>query len=501
MKNSYFKIILVLFCFWPYSAHSQINCTVPSSPELTLVSVQYETGNTEFNWTLSLSSDIAAYILYSYKDIDGMPIDTLWDPSATSYILPGTATKYFSVSYVIAAYRLPGIPGMPGCPSALSNDLSTMFAEATIDPCDNKIVISWNSYPSYPYKVTNYSILMSVNGGNYTESANVSSVENSFTLNNFITDAEYCFVVRANLEGGTFSTSNKDTVLTKMQRPPQWINADHATINAENELSLSFTIDPVSEINHFSLERKSGPTGTFQEIAQPVSVNGSVLFTDDKADVNTINQYRLIAINNCNIPVTVSNLSSNMVLSLERAGNDLILSWNPYKEWIGMVSSYRIFVNTGKGFEEKAVLLSTDTAFILGYQEIMYEVTGSEVCFYISASETANPYGVTGQSVSSVICSFPAEIITVPNVFTPNNDLVNDLFKPVLSFTPLDYHLVISDMQGNVLFETSDYMAEWDGSQNGNPYPKEICLWFLKVTTPSGKRMSKTGTLTLINSR
>jgi gliding motility-associated-like protein len=131
----------------------------------------------------------------------------------------------------------------------------------------------------------------------------------------------------------------------------------------------------------------------------------------------------------------------------------------------------------------------------------MYEVTGSEVCFYISASETSNPNGVTGQSLSSLVCTVPTEIITVPNVFTPNNDLVNDFFRPVLSFTPMDYLLVISDRQGNILFETRDYSAAWDGSQNGNPQPQGVCLWFLKVTTPSGKSISKTGTITIINNR
>jgi len=57
-----------------------------------------------------------------------------------------------------------------------------------------------------------------------------------------------------------------------MQRPPQWINADYATVNSENKISLSFTIDPLSEMTHFSLERKIGTSGIFQEIAQPVSI-------------------------------------------------------------------------------------------------------------------------------------------------------------------------------------------------------------------------------------
>ncbi len=496
MKKKYLYIIIILFNFWSYSANSQINCITdpPLPPVFTSVSVIPETGNTILNWSLSPSPGIAAYVLYSYKNGDGTAIDTLWDPLATSYTYSSVATKYFSVSYVVAAMRL------PRCTSPFSNILNTIFAEAAIDTCNKKIVVTWNSYLSIPKIVTGYTVLLSVNGGNYSESGNVSSVENSFTLNDFTLDAVYCFVVRANLEGGTFSTSNKTCLSSKMQKPPGWINADYATVNSDNRVNLSFTIDPLSEITHYSLESKNGPSGVFHEIAQPKSVNGSVLITDNQADVNIINYYRLSAINNCNIPVTVSNLSSNIVLSLERSGNDLILSWNSYRDWVGMISLYRLYVNTGKGFEEKETLQPADTSFTLGYKEIMYEVSGDEVCFYISATETANPHSIIGQSLSAEICTAPIEIITVPNLFTPNNDLVNDLFKPVLSFTPTYYHLVISDRKGNILFETNDNNASWDGSLNGIPEPEGVYLWFLKVTTPSGKSITKTGTLTIIHS-
>ena len=123
MKNRYFYIIIVLSIFWPYNAFSQINCITdpPLPPVLTSVSVQPETGNTILTWTLSPSPDIAAYVLYSYKNGDGLPIDTVWNPSSTSYILTSTATKYFSVSYVVAAMIL------PRCTSIFSNVLNSIF--------------------------------------------------------------------------------------------------------------------------------------------------------------------------------------------------------------------------------------------------------------------------------------------------------------------------------------------------------------------------------------
>jgi gliding motility-associated-like protein len=497
MKNRYFLFIIILLIFCGEDALSQVDCITdpPLPPVFTSVSVQPETGKTVFNWSSSPSSAIAAYIIYSYKNGDGTAIDTIWDPTASSYILTSTSTKYFSMSYVIAAMRL------PRCTSIFSNVLNTVFEEASIDTCQQKIIVKWNSYVAVPVKVTDYSILMSVGGGSYTETGKTDAQSTIFTLNNFTLNTDYCFVIRTNLENGAFSTSNKTCVLSRMQRPPAWINADQATINSDGKVALSFTIDPLSEITHFSLERKTGLTGVTQEIAKPVSVNGSVNYVDTQAKTDLVNYYKLSAINSCNLPVTVSNTASNLVLTLTRTDNNINLSWNKYKTWLGSVSEYNIFINTGKGFEEKASVSSSDSVYTLDYKQLMFEVTGTNVCFYVSASETSNPFGIQGKSKSSDICSSPVEIITVPNVFTPNNDLDNDLFKPVLTFTPSDYHLIISDRQGNIIFETRDYLESWDGSKNGSPQPQGVYIWYLKLTTPSGKFVSRTGTITIINKK
>ena len=495
MINRLSYIIILLISLLSVNAFSQTDCITdpPSPPVLTSVSVQPETGNTIFTWTPSTSPDIAAYILYSYKNGDGMAIDTVWDPAATGYTLSSTSTKYLSVSYVIAAMRL------PRCTSIFSNVINSIYESVAIDTCMGRIAVSWNSYPSLPENVIGYSVLSSVGGGDYNEAGTLSATDTSFTLNEFTIDAEYCFVVRANLANGQSSASNKSCLSTRMQRPPDWINADQATINSEGKVALSFTIDPLSEINHFSLERKTGPSGSYQIISQPVSVNGSVKYTDLQAETNVINYYRLSAMNSCSLPVIVSNLASNIVLSSERSGDNITLSWNPYRNWLGTILSYKLFVSTGKGFEEYAVILSSDTTFILSYRQIMYDVTGNEVCFYLSAAETSNPYGVEGESKSSAACLTPTENITIPNVFTPNNDLKNDRFKPVLSFTPVEYNFIISNRQGKVLFETRDYLEDWDGSLNGVPQPQGVYLWFLKVTTPTGKKISRTGTVTIIS--
>lgn len=128
----------------------------------------------------------------------------------------------------------------------------------------------------------------------------------------------------------------------------------------------------------------------------------------------------------------------------------------------------------------------------------MYTVTQGKVCFYVTTYENSNPYGVTGESVSNRVCTEIGEIVTVPNIFTPDGDGKNESFKPVLTFTPSEYRLIISNRQGRTLFETNDFLEYWDGSDDGKPIPEGVYMWFLKLKTPTGKRISRTGTVTIV---
>ncbi len=485
-----FQVILLMNPILSFAQKD--TCIVPVSPLFKSVSVQPETGYAELTWNLSPSSDIAAYIIYNHNTGYWLTIDTLWDPGVSSYFYHSTGTKYFSESYVVAALKL------PVCASPLSNILSTIFCSASIDTCKKQIHISWNRYTNYPLKVLEYRILVSKNGAPLAEMFTVDSLASSFIMSDFETDTRYCFAVRAELEGGVVSNSNKSCLDTKMQRPPQWINADYATVTNEGKIDLSFTFDQLSEINNFSLERETGATGTYQSIAAFNSGSGSLSYTDNNADIHKVNYYRIAAINNCDLPVKYSNTASNIVLELNRNQDIINLTWNHYRQWNGTIGSDKLLIYTGNGIAESHDLVSGDTLFYINYSDLMYKVSGGEVCFTIEEDEASNPFGAAGISISNKVCAPVTERISVPNTFTPDHNLVNDTFRPVLSFTPSNYRLVITDIKRRTLFESSDYADEWDGTINGKALPEGIYMWFLKVVTPSGKTISKTGTVNII---
>ena len=101
MKYFQYYIFIIILSLLPAESFAQVNCITdpPLPPILTLVSIQPETGNTLLTWTLSPSPGVVGYVVYSYKNGDGMAIDTVWDPLATSYTEKSNASKYFSVEY------------------------------------------------------------------------------------------------------------------------------------------------------------------------------------------------------------------------------------------------------------------------------------------------------------------------------------------------------------------------------------------------------------------
>jgi gliding motility-associated-like protein len=492
MRPPFLVIVLYLLFTTLPPLSGQGDIIPPVTPVFSLVTVRPETGKTLLTWQSSTSPDVAGYVIYYFKNGEGFAIDTIHDAGATSYLNLGSFASYKTESYVVAAFD------SSGNISPLSNELHTVFIVPLIDTCNKRITITWNSYNNSPKAITGFRILFSINNGPFAEAGTTPASSTSLTINNFTANSSYCFEVETLLNGGFSSFSNKGCILTGMQRAPDWINADYATVDEKNSINLSFTVDPLSEINSFRIERKRYDESNFQTIGQVETGARQIVYNDQSADGLKYYEYRLLAVNNCGNSVVTSNLCSNIVPFVQLAGNKVDIFWKAYRYWLGQVAGYKVFINTGDGYHEELSLPPSDTSCVINYASVMYNISGNSLCFKIVASETGNPYGISGETTSAAVCIDAVENITVPNAFTPNNDMINDFFKPVLSFTPLEYLLVITDLQNNLMFESKDFLESWDGKRNGAILPQGVYLWFLKTKAPSGKVISRSGTVTIL---
>jgi gliding motility-associated-like protein len=79
-------------------------------------------------------------------------------------------------------------------------------------------------------------------------------------------------------------------------------------------------------------------------------------------------------------------------------------------------------------------------------------------------------------------------LLVVPNAFTPNNDLLNDTFRPVTKAL-YNLRLDVYDTLGSMIYsETGDVLKGWDGkikgqnAENGNYYCKVSGETFYETT-------------------
>lgn len=90
----------------------------------------------------------------------------------------------------------------------------------------------------------------------------------------------------------------------------------------------------------------------------------------------------------------------------------------------------------------------------------------------------------------------------MPTAFTPNADGLNEKFKPITSDPSVEFHMMIFDRLGKMLFETYDINEGWDGNINGEALPAGNYVWRIDYqgqgTSAPGKKGSEVGTVMLV---
>jgi gliding motility-associated-like protein len=99
--------------------------------------------------------------------------------------------------------------------------------------------------------------------------------------------------------------------------------------------------------------------------------------------------------------------------------------------------------------------------------------------------------GETGGPEASV------QHVMLPNVFTPNGDGVNDVFRPMLSQMS-DFRLRIFNRNGQEVYEGNGGDVAWDGRHAGGQVPEGVYFFFYRGTTTDGRELKQTGSLTVL---
>lgn len=101
----------------------------------------------------------------------------------------------------------------------------------------------------------------------------------------------------------------------------------------------------------------------------------------------------------------------------------------------------------------------------------------------------------TKPSNSTPIYESESVVVELPNVFSPNNDGANDYLE-IKSAGLTDFSIVVLDVNGKTVFQSTDPSFKWDGMNLSNEKVKDgNYLYYITAKDAEGKLISKSQTL------
>jgi gliding motility-associated-like protein len=88
----------------------------------------------------------------------------------------------------------------------------------------------------------------------------------------------------------------------------------------------------------------------------------------------------------------------------------------------------------------------------------------------------------------------------LPNAFSPNGDNENDglqLYLENLNCVQ-EFHLAVYDRWGEILFDTTDPAASWDGVHDGKIMNSQVLSYYLHIIFTDGKEVTTKGNVSLV---
>jgi gliding motility-associated-like protein len=120
-------------------------------------------------------------------------------------------------------------------------------------------------------------------------------------------------------------------------------------------------------------------------------------------------------------------------------------------------------------------------------------VGGKYTARFTNASGCSSPF--SDCSCTEVKCE--TDIYT-PDIFTSNDDKINDVIKPSIPGIRKFVWFKVYNRWGNLVFYITDPTKGWDGKYKGAIQPAETNMWIVEGFDSSGKKINKSGMLSLM---
>ncbi|MCC7296785.1 MAG: gliding motility-associated C-terminal domain-containing protein [Bacteroidia bacterium] len=124
------------------------------------------------------------------------------------------------------------------------------------------------------------------------------------------------------------------------------------------------------------------------------------------------------------------------------------------------------------------------------------------ICFRVFAVKDSSTFDT---SWSNEVCLVPSSYVYVPTAFSPDDNRLNEIFKPVSAYIHQNsddpnerYEFRIYNRWGQLVFETNDPKLGWDGRFGGELSQTGLYIWSLKALGFDGVPHRINGTVYLM---
>jgi len=357
-----------------------------------------------------------------------------------------------------------------------SNVVCNINIELTLK--NNTNTITWD------HVQTGQEIEFKISRNSIQDYITIPSGTNSFDDSQVQCETNYCYSVTTIYADGSESKSSVVCGTSFSSDTPPLIQ----------DLSVDIIIDGVrldwelnSQIDTVYLVQFSNSNDVLAKVT--TVVNSRFIATDLRTYPQTCytHSYKDVCTNTSN---ETSQVCSIYLTTKSNAGGSVTLNWTDFMGFQDSIATYTI-----QKYDQSGDLIeSIDVGRSLTYDD---QITGQndQIVRYVIEGSPSNT--LFSPVHSNAVEAARRVQLHFPTAFSPNNDGLNDIFKPEYLFIRT-YDLKIYNRWGQLLFSTEDINTGWDGTFDGNKVPLESYTFLANAEDFQGIKLARSGIVTIV---
>ncbi len=360
------------------------------------------------------------------------------------------------------------------CPRTTFSD-SSCSIPLQVTVLDKRNFLKWK--PTYPARFISYRV--SKNGNTNFRSITRAATD---TLTDRPTVCGTAYTYQVVALSGTVQSISRTVAVTGVDstKPPVITNI---LVSVEKEkVAITATLPTGQRLKSYTFYRwKNNKLESFN-----AGGNGSRV-VDEKSTPSVQREcYKVAYENNCGITSDTSAAFCPAFLTLEGSS----IKWTDYQKFPLGLNSYFVEKIDDKGTVLTASKVDKNLNFTPDPSTI--DPTNPIVKFRVRAVSTNNLV-----SYSNEVLYAQKLLMFMPDAFSPNGDNINEVFEVKAIFIK-DFKMRIYNRAGNVMFETEDYKAGWDGTYENAPVTAGQYFYEILASDFKGETTKKSGQIMVV---